>query len=62
MNNKSKLKSMNFSDILNIVEASNTSDSIYEEAAVNSPKNTRRRNHRIYINYIYVPIIGFYML
>ena len=53
---------MNFSDISNIAEASNTSDNIYEEAAVNSPKNTRRRNHRIYINYIYAPIIGFYML
>ena len=44
MNNKSKLKGMNFSGI------SNTSDNIDEEASVNSPQNTRRRNSRIYIN------------
>ena len=51
MNKKSKLKGMNFSDILNIAEVADISDSIDEEAWVNSPQNTRRRNSRIYINY-----------
>lgn len=32
MNKKSKLKGMNFSDILNIAEVANISDSIDEEA------------------------------
>ena len=45
MNNKSKLKGMNVSDILN------TSDNIDEEASVNLLQNTCRRNPRIYINY-----------
>ena len=49
MNNKSKLEGMNFSDISNIVEASNTSNNIDED--VNSPQNTCRRNPGIYINY-----------
>ena len=42
---------MNFSDILNIVETSNTSDNIDKEVSVNLPKNIRRRNPRVYINY-----------
>ena len=44
MNNKSKVKGINFSDISNIVEASNTSGYIDEGASVNSTENTRRRN------------------
>ena len=49
MNNKSKLKGMNFSDI------SNTSDNIDEEASANWPQNTHRRNPRVYINYSFCP-------
>ena len=45
MNNKSKLKGMNFSDIVN------TSNNIDEEASVNLPQNNHRRNARIYISY-----------
>ena len=44
MNNKDKVKGINFSDISNIVEASNTSGYIDEGASVNSTENTRRRN------------------
>ena len=44
MNNKSKVKGINFSDISNIVEASNTSGYIDEGASVISTENTRRRN------------------
>ena len=44
MNNKSTLKGMNFSDILNIVEASNTSNNIDEQKSC-------RRNRSIYVNY-----------
>ena len=53
MNNKSKLKGMNFSEI------SNTSDSIDEEASANSPQNTRRRNPKIYTSYSFCPYYRF---
>ena len=53
LNNKSKLKGMNFSDI------SNTSDNIDEKASVNSPQNTHRRNPRININYSLCPYYQF---
>ena len=53
MNNKSKLKGMNFSDI------SNTSDNIDEEASANSLQKTCRRNPRIYINYSLCPYYQF---
>ena len=53
MNNKSKLKGMNFSDI------SNTSDNKDEEASANSLQNTRRRNPRIYNNYSLCPYYRF---
>ena len=49
--NKSKLLGMNFSDISNIIKASNTSNSIEEEASMNSPHNTCIRNLRFFINY-----------
>ena len=42
---------MNFLDISNKIEASNTSANIVRETSMNSPQNTRRRNPRIYTNY-----------
>ena len=50
MNNKIKLKGLNFLDVSNIVEASHISNNLDEETSVNLPQNTRRRNPRIYIN------------
>ena len=45
MNNKSKVKGMNFSDI------SNTSNNIDDEASVNLPQNNHIRYPRIYVSY-----------
>ena len=44
---------MKFSDI------SNTSNSVGEDASVNLPQNTRRKNPIIYINYSLYPCYGF---
>ena len=53
MNNKSKLKGINFLDI------SNTSDNVDKEALANLPQNTCKRNPRIYINYNLCPYYRF---
>ena len=53
MNNKSKLKGINFPDI------SNTSDNTDEKASANLPQNTSRRNPRIYVNYSLCPYCQF---
>ena len=44
-------KTKNFLEILNIVESSNTSDNTDKKTWVNLPKNTCRKNTRIYVNY-----------
>lgn len=49
--NKCNLNGMNFLDVSNILEVSNTNDNVDEETLVNSPHNALRRNPRIYINY-----------
>ena len=49
--NKCNLNGMNFLDVSNILEVSNTNDNVDEETLVNSLHNALRRNPRIYINY-----------
>ena len=56
MSNKSKLKNMNFLEILNVVEASNTSDNIEEETFASKQL---QKNLRIYINYSLCPYYRF---
>ena len=48
MNNKSKLEGMNIIDVLNIVEASNTSDNIEKETPANLPKHSLRKSQNLY--------------